>query len=298
MLRRRTALNTDSSLLRHPITPAMLTQQQARLRRVDSLPAAPGITVQRGLDDAGAYTDLVADTRASISRLRQRPAGQALLAGIQQRAGVLPPDARADNTPAEHARAAAAVNISSARGAGHAQSPRLRGGDVRSVRPAYRYDGQAGAGTGSVVRYNENEPRAARFIGLGHELIHAHRAAHGLGVSPVAVSPQGDDPILHPPTAPIVSQVLEHRAQMREEFETVGLTPTPPALWQQRLPTAPPTENALRGEHGLPLRTSYSGAVPGADDQMVRNVDEGTDRNFRWPWNPSPVQRLLNHIGA
>lgn len=313
--------NAGANPLAVPITPQTLQAGMAGLRRVDAVPVAhdlPAITVHRGADHAGEYSDLLADTRASISRLREGATGEAMLTGLQQRSDAMqplvPPAARQP-----------IVRIQSSRfhnpPGGNWQAP--TGANLAARRGAYRYDGQAGAGTASNVHYDEGQTaprldphpplgphplqRGNRFIGLGHELVHAYRAAHGIGVSPPAVSPRSGDPILNPPTNPVVINALDNRAMLREEFETIGLQPTPQNVWQQRMAAAPPTENALRAEHQLPARPNYSGQLPGSDDQIVANVDAGTDPGppwrLRWPWDPpvphiSPVQQVLRHLGA
>lgn len=95
-----------------------------------------------------------------------------------------------------------------------------------------------GAGTGAVVTFNHTDPGppgAARpvFIALAHELIHAlhyvtgtcYRAASG------GIRDGGNTGL------------------MEEEMRTVGLHQYAREL---------PSENAIRGEHGIPLRTNYT----------------------------------------
>jgi Effector protein len=294
MLGHRVAGDVGANLLRRPITAQMLQARIAGLRRVDALAVAgdlPAITMHRGADHAGDYADLLADTRASISRLRQGATGRSLLSGLQQRS-----DAMQAHLPAPARQSIVRIQSARYRPGGNAQAPNVP--NLVAARAAYRYDGQAGAGAASNVHYDEREARGHRFIGLGHELVHAYRAAHGIGVSPIAASPRSGDAILNPPTHPVVRNVLDNRAQLREEFETVGLTPTPQNVWQQRMAAAPPTENALRAEHQIPARPHYSGVAPGTDNQAVANVDAATDTAWRWPWTPSPVQQILRHLGA
>jgi hypothetical protein len=83
---------------------------------------------------------------------------------------------------------------------------------------------------GVTVRYNPNVWETADgirppFIGLGHELIHAQRALDGLATGDHAV----------------------------EEAQVVGF---------REYDGLPFTENAIRAEHGLALRRTYSGVVP------------------------------------
>lgn len=82
-----------------------------------------------------------------------------------------------------------------------------------------------GMGTCTRVKYNPNEtwsPDGERppFIGLAHELVHALRNAWGVA----------------------------ERDRMTEERQTVGLEDS----------GGLPTENDIRGEHNVPLRTRYT----------------------------------------
>lgn len=177
--------NAGANPLAVPITPQTLQAGEAGLRRVDALPVAgdlPAITVHRGADHAGEYADLLADTRASASRLRQGATGQSLLRGLQQRS-----DAMQAHLPLAARQPIVSIQSARNRAAGNFQAANVL--NNVAARPAYRYDGQAGAGIASNVGYNEREARGHRFIGLGHELVHAYRAAHGIGVSPIVASP-------------------------------------------------------------------------------------------------------------
>ena len=85
-----------------------------------------------------------------------------------------------------------------------------------------------GAGTGSAIRWNPNvitTPDGARpsFIGLAHELIHARRNLLGIGTD--QLNPQ------------------------EEEEYTVGFSLQGDGV----------NENAIRSEHGIRLRATYSG---------------------------------------
>lgn len=174
---------------------------------------------------------------------------------------------------------------------------------VRGGRPgqAYRYDGKPSAGQKSRITYNENDPSANRFNSLGHESVHAWRASNGLAVSPPEIAPgrYTHASTLNIPSADgkkTVNDYVNHHAHMREEFETVGLSPTPhsphPSGWA-------PTENKIRQEHGLPERTNYSGQTPAKTDAILKPVDEGTD-NRTWfqktMGKPSPVGAVIDHL--
>lgn len=284
-------LGFDPPLHRVPITGTALSAQRAALRGVTSSAVAPdlqAIRVQRGgAETPEQFTDLLADTRASISRLREQNTGRSMLNALQHKAAAVNPGASAGATT---------VNIRSGRDKAtmrNGYAPR-HNATYPSIQRAYRYDGRPGVGAPGEITYDEAEPRATRFIGLGHELVHAHRSAHGLGVSPVEVSPQRAAPVLG--IDPIVGRAIGHHVQMREEFETVGLTPTPQATWRRAgLTSAPPTENALRQEHQLAPRQDYSGKTPSDDPNIIQAVDKATDD--RWlPIRNSPVQRLLHHL--
>jgi Effector protein len=95
-----------------------------------------------------------------------------------------------------------------------------------------------GAGTGTVVTFNHKDagiekPARPIFIALAHELVHAHHYASGMCYRAASGGLQdGGDTGL-----------------MEEEMRTVGC---------QKYADEVPSENAIRGEHGLPLRTRYS----------------------------------------
>nr|WP_255417612.1 M91 family zinc metallopeptidase [Corallococcus sp. CA054B] len=168
-------------------------------------------------------------------------------------------------------------------------------GTLQSLRPAYRQDGQAGTGQASHINYNENQP-GQRFNSLGHESVHAWRAAHGAQVSPLAASKHADAEVFkrYPSHSAAMKDTVETRLQLREEFETVGLRPTP------RMPNAP-TENAIRAEHGLPARQDSSGFRPGANKNQANfeNFDAGSDDRSRFQkfmGTPSPLGRIVGDL--
>ena len=283
------------------VTADQLIAGRAKLKRADFGVAHPeyrGIRVRR--DDAQSpehYTDLLRDTRASVSRLDEQPIGHRLLTGLQARTATVNPG----HVGTDRANPATVVAIHSGRGLGaiSANSHRVRDtSSYANIQRGYRYDGQSGAGAASRVNYDESAPRPDRFIGLGHELIHAYRAAHGHMVSPPEVSPQRGHKLLNPPTDPIVKQVIGQHAQLKEEFETVGLSPTP------RVPNIP-TERGLRAEHLYKPRDDYSGLRPGGQqEETLRNIDEPTDdrdlfdklRHKIKDDRPSPVAALIRHL--
>ena len=291
----------DYRVVKPRVTADQLTAAKAKLKRADFGVAHPeyrGIRVRR--DDAQSpehYTDLLRDTRASLSRLDEQPIGHGLLSGLQARTAAV----NQGHVGTDRANPATVVDIRSGRGLGpdSANSHRVRHNNTyQDIQRGYRYGGQSGAGIASRVNYDESAARPDRFIGLGHELIHAYRAAHGQMVSPPEVSPQRGHKLLNPPTDPIVKQVIGQHAQLKEEFETVGLSPTP------RAPNNP-TERGLRAEHIYKPRDNYSGLRPGGpQEQALRNIDEGTDdrdlfdklRHKIKEDRPSPVAALIRHL--
>jgi len=281
--------------------PTALELQQGRqaLRPADYgvvHPQLSGIRTRRGVGQSAAeYYEHMVDTRRSINTLMRAPVGEQMLRDINARTAAV--------NPGLHGTARnplTAVDIHSGRhevpDSQMSQRPRLDPmNPIASAQRAFRYDGLAGAGQASRVNYNEMAPSANRFVSLGHEMVHAWRAAHGVGVSAPQVAPRRGDPLLNPPTDPIVGNVVAHTTHMREEFETVGLLPTP------NLPLAP-TENRLRAEHARPARPDYSGLTPHSPGYLnpIRNIDEATDTRNWFQKNvfgtPSPIQNLMHHL--
>ena len=277
-----------------------LTAGRARLKRADHgvlNPNLRGIRARRSAGESAAdYYDHMLDARASINRLASQPTGSRMLGELNARTAAVNPGAVGDEQNAPLTVADVYSGKGLAPDSQMSASPR-HDGTYGSVQKAYRYNGAPSAGQATRINYNGSAPKANRWNSLGHELVHAWRNAHGRAVSPPEVSPMHDHPLLNPPTPPVVRQVIGHHAQMQEEFETVGLSPTPNVAWA-------PTENAIRAEHGLPARDNYSGARPGDDAEMMRNVDQGTDdRSFFQklnlpckPAQPSPVAAIKQHL--
>jgi hypothetical protein len=271
------------------------------LRRADYGVAHPdlrGIRVRRGDGQSPEdYADNLVDTRASMHRLMSQPVGSRMLTELNARTESVNPGLVGN----EIKNPLKVADIHSGRGL-HPDSqmshrPR-HNNTYDDAQRAYRYDGTHGMGQASRINYNEMAPKGDRFISLGHEMVHAWRAAHGVAVSPPEVSPQRGAAILNPPTDPIVKGVIGRHAQLKEEFETVGLQNTPRMAWA-------PNENMIREEHGLSARADYSGVAPGALDQAVENVDRATDNRDLWDKflnklkirrRPGPVRGMLSHL--
>lgn len=275
--------------------PAVLAQRKLLLRRADhgvTHANLPGIRSRRSVgQSAPDYYEHLVDTRRSMARLMSRPAGRQMLEDLNaQTANVTDPGHVVD----EQHNPATVVDVSS--GAGlpadnqMQQTPR-HDGTYGGIQRAYRYDGQRGAGQASRVNYNHTAPSANRFNSLGHEMVHAWRVAHGTGVSPPEVSPRRNDPILAAGPGGLVGNIIGEAARQREEFETVGLQPTPGMV-------GAPTENLIRNEHGLPQRTNYSGVAVGALDQTIVDLDGATDDRSWWDraWNAPPRRKVTDFL--
>jgi len=292
----------ESAPARRPAAPTVqqLTEGKANLKRTDYgtvHPDLPGIRTRRGdQEPAHQFVDLTTDARASTHRLMSEPDGRRMLTELNGRTGAVNPGAV--GTPEKPLTVA---DIRSGRDAQMkmAHSPR-HDGTYASMQQAYRYDGKPSAGQASNITYDETAKSSLRFNSLGHEGVHAWRASNGLGVSPPEISPgrykhastldiQGGDKT--------VKDYVSHHAHMQEEFETVGLRPTPHSPNQDGWA---PSENKIRQEHGLPQRNDYSGETPAKTDALLKPVDEGTDdRSWyqkTFTSKPSPVGAVVNHL--
>ncbi|WP_338279402.1 M91 family zinc metallopeptidase [Corallococcus caeni] len=255
-------------------------------------PDLPGIRTRRDNGQSGAqFADFTQDARNSTNKLMSRPVGNQMLTELDGRTQHVNPGKT--GTPQKPLTVA---DIYSGRDESMPMSHRPRhDGTLQSVRQAYRQDGQAGTGQASRINYNEQDP-GQRFNSLGHESVHAWRAANGTQVSPLAVSKHSNADVFkrYPDHSAAMKDTVETRLQLREEFETVGLRPTP------RMPNAP-TENAIRAEHGLPARQDYSGFRPGANknDANFENYDLGSDDRGRFQklmGTPSPLGKIVGDL--
>ncbi|HEY9130154.1 MAG TPA: M91 family zinc metallopeptidase [Dyella sp.] len=252
-------------------TPELLEAQRRRLRRIES--AVPhgelvNVNVRRAAgEDVGAFLDLLADTRHSLHRLMSEPIGRELLTRLDARIGW--------NRVSIGDNADVFIGSTRPGDESNINAPHVQAG----LEEGYRFDGVEGQGWGSEVRYNPYEPRAIRFIGLGHELVHAYRLAHGKAVGIPQLNQAGhalfNDPMslgANVDRARNVAfgrhllDVVQNVNHQREEFETVGLLTTP------RSGTFQPSENALRSEHNLPLRRDYSRLTPATLYSAVDSV--------------------------
>ncbi|WP_223645349.1 M91 family zinc metallopeptidase [Corallococcus sp. EGB] len=279
-----------------PVTPAQLQSGKNNLKPADYGvvdPKLQGIRTRRDSGQTGAqFADFTQDVRNSTNRLTSKPVGNQMLNDINGRTQAVNPGATGTLR-----QPLTAMDVYSGRNSALPNSHVPRNdGTLSSTRPAYRFDGQPGAGTASDVKYNENGG-GQRFNSLGHESVHAWRASNGLQVSPLAASKHSDAAVFkqYPSHSADMKETVDDRLRLREEFETIGLRPTPHTKNN-------PTENAIRAEHGLPARTDYSGLKPdgkNSNDVAFQNYDEGTDaRNFfqKLSGQPSPFQKIVGDL--
>ncbi len=258
-------------------------------------PDLQGIRTRRDSGQSGAdFADFTSDVRSSTHRLMSQPEGRRLMTELDGRTQAVNP-----GVTGSPRNPVTVMDISSGRNDAkmpNSHVPR-NDGTYASTRPAYRYGGQPSAGRPSDIKYDE-QGAGPRFNSLGHESVHAWRAANGLQVSPLAASRHGDAGVFkqHPQYTSAMKETVEERLRLTEEFETIGLRPTPhtPSGWA-------PSENKLRAEHGLPLRQDYSGMRPNGNsiDQTLSVFDSGTDnRNFfqKLRGEPSPMGRIVSDL--
>jgi hypothetical protein len=263
-------------------------------------PDLPGIRTRREAQPGEGFAEFTRDVRQSTHALMAPPrgyehtdtqsTGHRMMTELDRRAEYLNPGA----APTPY-RPSTAVNIYSGSGQPMPNRHAARHeGTYESLRPAYRYGGQPSAGRPSDIRYDETGGRD-RDISLGHEMVHGWRTAHGNAVSPLAVSHHDRDPVFsrYPPEhrGPM-KETLEERLRLKEEFETIGLHPTPhtPAGWA-------PTENAIRRDRGAPPRHDYSGLPPHGNriDEAFGDYNEVVDdrRFYERSYKRPPLERIV-----
>ncbi|MFC4761737.1 M91 family zinc metallopeptidase [Dyella koreensis] len=281
-------------------TPELLRAQKQKLKPVEEVRVhgeLDNVHVKRTAgQDAGSFVDLAADARRSMHTLMSKPGGNQMMKEL---------DARVTQNRA-HAGDQAKVYIRALKpgDASNMNAPHATPG----VEEGYRFDGKEGKGWGSEVRINANEATANRFIGLGHEMVHAHRLAHGKAVGVPQLN-QANHPLFNDPISQgadvergknagfgkHLMEVVQTTNHLQEEFETVGLSKTPRGAFN-------PSENILRAEHGLPARTDYSKTKPGHMDETVAKVDELFDKRsgITKAWHgisggkpPTPVSDMI-----
>ncbi|RKG93701.1 M91 family zinc metallopeptidase [Corallococcus terminator] len=281
-----------------PVSPAELKTGKDKLKPTDYGvvdPKLQGIRTRRDNGQSGAdFADFTQDVRNSTNKLTSKPVGNQMLTELNGRTQAVNPGATGTLR-----KPLTVADISSGRNASlpMAQMPRTDG-SYSSTRPAYRFDGQPGAGTASDINYNEKDS-GPRFNSLGHESVHAWRASNGVQVSPLEASKHSNADVFkqNPAFSHGMKETINDRLMLREEFETIGLRPTPHTKnnWA-------PSENAIRAEHGLPSRQDYSGLKPdekNGNTNAFQDYDEGTDsRNFfqKLAGQPSPFQKIVGDL--
>jgi hypothetical protein len=295
------------------VTKEQLQAGRRNLRAADHGVVSPkysGIRARRGMvQSAAEYYDHMLETRRAITRLDSEPVGSRMLSELNSRTSTVSPPTDRHNAYTPNT----SVDIYAHDRRGHHHAPRTTmfgGADLHAAeaRMADRYKGVSGPGQASEVKFDAfatNDRGDAfvgpqrRAIGLGHELVHAWRASHGMAVSPPEVSMDRHEPLLHPTNehGQSAKDILDMGMRLKEEFETVGLEPTPRMRHRFQ-----PTENLLRHEHGLTARRHYSGYRPGSMDGDLDVADRFTDtRSMKqkyWdsPTPLSPMRRIIKNL--
>ena len=257
-------------------TPELLRAQKQKLKPVEEVHVhrdLNNVQVKRAAgQDVGSFVDLAADARRSMHTLMSKPGGNQMMKELDTR--ITKNSAHAGDHAKVYIRSLKAGDTSNMN-APHA---------VQGVQEGYRFDGKEGKGWGSEVRINPDEATSNRFIGLGHEMVHAHRLAHGKAVGVPQLN-QANHPLFKDPISQgadiepaknagfgkHLMDVVQTANHLQEEFETVGLSKAPRGAFN-------PTENMLRTEHGLAERTDYSKTKPGHMDKTVTESDAFFDK--------------------
>lgn len=258
------------------ITPQMLQTAGANLRRTDYGIASARYDKMHIRRDVGQsptqFVDFMQSTRSALAKLDSRPVGRQMLTDLN--AGNRPDLDIANNDLVE-------TNVHFRQYA--TNSNRYNPENfLPNDDEAHRFNGVSGAGNvTSRVRWNPNllvsDGHRPAFIGLGHELVHAWRGMTGNAVRRDALN-----------TGPAINRRLNPLLSLRDEFETVGLHATPRHL-------NAPTENALRGEHGIAPRPVYSGTTTAQHRQAIANTYYSFE-NLRAGSGRAIAQRLLRQI--
>ncbi|WNG17425.1 M91 family zinc metallopeptidase [Cystobacter fuscus] len=313
-----------------------LKQGRASLKKTDHgvvHPDLPGIRTRRDNLPAHEFADHTRDSRASIHTLMENNPNGTQSVGNKMLTDINGSTARLNNGSLGTAQnPATAVDIHAGKSMTH--GPRLGefdrvaiGNDLAALRPgdkagqaqvmekhqqkallettpAYRAGGHAGAGRASTVTYNANEASSPtnRANSLGHEMVHAHRAANGMQVGTVQHSNLQHHPVFDSASGgdPKLQGKVNFHAQLKEEFETVGMQPTPGR------PNAP-SENKIRQQLGMPQRTDYSGYTPEDAAAGLQDMKQVPDTRTAWQkvkGAPIPgadqraqdVQQIVNHL--
>ena len=300
-------------------------------------PDLPGIRTRRDNLPPHVFADFTRDSRVSTHKLMEGPVGKQTLTDLDSSTGRLNPGAtgttkqpltavdihasnmmgQAVRPQANPATAQALDNLPP----GDPRTARLeqqfKSELVESRNSAYRAGGQPGAGAPSKVTYypnagktEANEPTKNvgdhRANSLGHEMVHAWRASNGLQVNNVNNANLGSHPAFQnadaakPGGGQHLKEGLNMHTRMKEEFETVGLQPTPGR------PNAP-SENKIRNELGMKQRQDYSEWTPQTNADHLTAMKEQPDNRNSWAklsgkpipgaeQRASDVQQIVNHL--
>jgi hypothetical protein len=289
-----------------PTRPSVPTPEQLQAGKNNLKPADYGVvhpnlqgirTRRDNLQSGHQFADFTSDVRHSTGALMSQPNGHRLLTELNGRTNAVNPGQTGTlNKPLTVADVYSGRNERIP----NANAPR-HDGTYGGIQQAYRYDGKPGSGLPSTLKYDDRfdaQRPGTRFNSLGHESVHAWRNAHGIAVSPLEVSPRRNDPLLQN-NDPIVGKVIGHHSHMQEEFETVGIKPTPHTPNRDGWT---PNENQIRREHGLPLRNDYSGETPAKVQTLTDNINAGLldQRSWAakmWDRNPEPpLQSMIDHL--
>ncbi len=228
-----------------PITPEALQAQRQQLRTRRMIPATSmhdNITLRREAgQSAEHFTDFMVDSRRALHTIASQPQGHALLTDLEHGPHYSFNDRRSRVVISDSRFTPTGYNPNAGNGAGAF--------GALNTRERLPVDSTPGFGEASWVFFNptitrSDGPRPA-FVGLAHELVHAQRNQVG-----VAVERHGDFDL----------------GAVRDELETVGLLPTPQ--------TQTTTENAIRQEHGIGPRQSYSGQTRQSYVQALREESQ------------------------
>ncbi|MFY0576900.1 M91 family zinc metallopeptidase [Cystobacter fuscus] len=300
-------------------------------------PDLPGIRTRRDNLPAHEFADHTRDSRASIHTLMENNPNGTQSVGNKMLTDINDSTPRLNNGSLGTAqKPTTAVDIHAGNTMTHAprhgEFDRVAiGNDLAALRPgdqegqakviekhqqkalletnsAYRASGHAGEGRASKVTYNANEASSPqnRANSMGHEMVHAHRAANGMQVGTVQQSNLQHHPAFEAANkveaggGQLLKDNINFHARLKEEFETVGMQPTPGR------PNAP-SENKIRQQLGMPQRTNYSGHTPATAAEGLQDMKEVPDTRTAWQkvkGAPIPgaeqraqdVQQLVDHL--
>ena len=302
-------------------------------------PDLQGIRTRRDNQAPHEFADFTRDTRASTHRLMEGQTGQAMLTDVNNSTDRLHPGAtgtqkapltavdihqgtsmtHAPRTKIDEARLAQELSKLPPGdvAAKNQLIEKFQGEMLASTQGAYRNGGQPGTGAASQIKYNPNGQKVGdkdtatmpgdhRANSLGHEMTHAWRASNGVQVGTLETAKLNHHPVFEDANKaqPGGGKELKHNvnfhAQLKEEFETVGIQQTPGR------PNAP-SENKIRQELGMNQRQDYSGYKPADTAAALQDMKQQPDTRTAWgrlsgkpipgaEQRASDVQQLVDHL--